>query len=430
MTGPKSALLAEPESGAAKSGIPLPYELKVFLLLSSVLTFASFTYSLICRSLGAGLPASFPYYYVPGDMFNDFFLFHEKFSHWGTPQFFRHEPWDGGYFMYPAPLAHVFHLLLRAPHPRTLFAFLMLVVIAILALAFLRILIREGLSFPASAAFVAVTLILSYPLIFVLQRWNIEILLWLVSSIAVWSFFNGRTALASSFAGLAASLKFYPLIFLGLLLPRRKYAAFALGVAVFIFITLLSLYGIGPTIGQAAKWDNEQIAAFGKYFVGSVWALGYDHSFYGLFKAFTLHWHPDYIVWAHRYTVSMAILCAALYFLRIWRLPFPNQILFLSILSVTLAPMSYDYTLLNLYPAFAMLVVLSLRMERGAPRVPYLTTYMVLFALIFTPESYVIFRAVRYGAQVRSICLVVMLLMALTSPIPFEESRAANSPRA
>jgi predicted permease len=43
---------------------------------------------------------------------------------------------------------------------------------------------------------------------------------------------------------------------------------------------------------------------------------------------------------------------------------------------------------------------------------------MVLFALIFTPQSYIIYHAVRYGAQLRSICLIVMLVMALAKPLP------------
>jgi hypothetical protein len=65
-----------------------------------------------------------------------------------------------------------------------------------------------------------------------------------------------------------------------------------------------------------------------------------------------------------------------------------------------------------------MLVVLSLQAQRRATRVPHLTTYMFLFAVIFTPQSYIIFHAVRYGAQLRAICLIVMLALALVTPLP------------
>lgn len=392
----------------------LPRALKVFVLASCGLTILSFAYAVVCRYLDMGLPYSFPYYYVPGDLFGDFFDAHDKFRRWGTPEFFKH---DDGYFMYPAPMVHVYRALFSAPHTRTFYALFMFVVIAFLAASFLRILVKEGLPGWVSAVFVGTVVLVSYPLAFELQRWNVEVLIWGLSSVAVWSFFSGRTTQSASLLGLAASMKLYPFILLGLFLPRRKYWSMALAVAVFAAVTLLSLYGIGPTIVQAANWDKEQIAAFGKYFVGSLWALGYDHSFFGLVKAFTMHWHPDYFLWGARYTKTMAILCILLYFLRIWRLPLPNQILALSILSITIAPISYDYTLLNLYAPFAVLVVLALRAERGGPPVPHLMAYMVLFAMILTPQSYVVFRGVRYGAQVRCLCLFAMLILAITTPI-------------
>jgi hypothetical protein len=397
----------------------LPGALKVFLLLSTGLTLVSFVYTIVCRSLGLGLPYSFPYYYVPGNMFQDFYSFHDKFLQWGTPAFFEHSQF--GYFMYPAPLVHVFRFLLGFHHAQTHFLCILLLTSVGLALAFVRILRRQGLRLAQCILFAGATALLSYPLLLLLQRWNIEFLVWLVGSIGVWSFLTGRTNVAAVFIGVAASLKFYPFIFLGLFLPRRRYGGFLLGLATFAAATLLSLYFIGPTIAAAAHWDSEQIAAFSKYYVGDVWALGYDHSFFGLCKAATLHWHPNYYAWARPFSIAIALLSVALYFLRIWSLPLPNQVLALSILSVTLAPLSFDYTLLNLYPAFAMLAVLAIQAQRRAaqlPRpVPHLTATMVLFALIFTPQSYIILHGVRYGAQLRAICLIAMLVLALTTPL-------------
>jgi hypothetical protein len=274
----------------------------------------------------------------------------------------------------------------------------MLLTAAGLAAAFVRVLRNQGLSFSQSVLFVGATALLSYPLMLLLQRWNIEVLIWLVSTIGVWCFLTGRTYTATVFIGLAASLKLYPFIFLGLFLPRRRYGGFLLGLATFAGVTLLSFHFIGPTIAAAARWDAEQIAVFSKYYVGDIWALGYDHSFFGLVKAATLHWHPNYFAWARPYSIAVATLSVALYFLRVLSLPMSNQVLALSILSVTLAPLSYDYTLLNLYPAFAMLAVLALQAQKRDTQLPHCNAIMVLFALIFTPQSYIIFGAVRYGA--------------------------------
>ena len=120
----------------------------------------------------------------------------------------------------------------------------------------------------------------------------------MLGAIGVWCFLTGRTNTSAILIGLAASLKLYPFILLGLFLPRRKYGGFLLGIATFAAVTVLSLYFVGPTISAAAHWDAEQIDAFSKYYVGDVWALGYDHSLFGLVKAFTLHWHPNYFAWA------------------------------------------------------------------------------------------------------------------------------------
>ena len=45
----------------------------------------------------------------------------------------------------------------------------------------------------------------------------------------------------------------------------------------------------------------------------------------------------------------------------LWRIPLLNHIVVLSILSVTIPPVSFDYTLLSLYAAFAMLCMLAIR---------------------------------------------------------------------
>jgi hypothetical protein len=416
------------QSVTADREIPmeLPDALKVFLLLSAGLTLVSFVYTIFCRSLGLGLPYSFPYYYVPGNMFQDFYSFHDKFLQWGTPAFFGHIQF--GYFMYPAPLLHIFRFLLGLHHAQAHFLCILLLTSVGLALAFVEILRRQGLPLAQCILFVGATALLSYPLLLLLQRWNIEFLVWLVSAIGVWSFLAGRTNTAAIFIGLAASLKFYPFIFFGLFLPRRRYGGFLLGLTTFAAVTLLSLYFIGPTIAAAAHWDAEQIAAFSKYYVGDVWALGYDHSFFGLFKAATLHWHLNYFAWARPFSITIALISVALYLLRLWSLPLPNQVLTLSILSVTLAPLSFDYTLLNLYPAFAMLAVLALQARRRAIPVPHLTATMVLFALIFTPQSYLILHGVRYGAQLRAICLIAMLVLALITPLKELEPAPAASP--
>ncbi len=400
----------------------LPEPLKLFLLASVALTIVSFAFTIGCRSAGLGLPYSFPYAYLPNDMFGDLMDLQSKFDLWGTPDFFTEK---GGYFMYPAPLVHVYRFLLTIPgHVMRRYVVLAGASILILCAILLKALRKNGLSVGHAALFVFSTVILSYPLAVLLQRWNIEVLVWLLTSLGIWQFVSDRPKTSAVLIGLAASLKLYPLILLGLFLPRRRYAAFFLSILVFLGVTVISLEAIGPSIGAAYAWNSFQLQEFSKYYAGSLWALGYDHSFFGLIKFLTLSWHPNVDHWVRPYTITAGLASLILYFTRIWRIPVVNQVIALSVLNVMLAPISFDYTLLNLYPALALLAIVVLRAEQGlAPKVPYANAYLLLFALVFTPESYIIFHGTRYVAQFRALCLIAVLVLALTRPIYSSSTR-------
>lgn len=394
----------------------IPHPLRLFLLASIVLTIVSFAYTLVCRSVGLGLPYSFPFYYVPDNMFTDLTGLQEKFDTYGTPEFFTDKE---GFFMYPAPLVHVYRFLLTIPgHVMRRYGILAGISILVLCVILLQAFRRNGMNRRDAILTVFSMAVLSYPLSFLLQRSNVEVLVWVLTSVAIWQFVTDRPRTAAIFIGIAASLKLYPIILLGLFLPRRRYAAIGLSLLVFFAVTLISLYAIGPTIGAAYAWNSVQIREFSKHYAGNLWALGYDHSFFSLVKFFTIPWHPDVDPWVRIYTVIAGTASLVIYFARIWRIPLVNQILALSVLNVMLAPISYDYTLLNLYAAFALLVIVFLRAEQGrAPSVPFASPYALLFALVFTPESYIIIHGIRYGAQVRALCLIAILVLALTRPI-------------
>src|ERR1700733_500157 len=130
----------------------LPYPLKVFLLLSVGLTLLSFVYTIACRHMNMGLPYSFPYFYLPENMFSDLTCFFDRFHYWGTPVFFGHEQF--GYFMYPAPLVHVFRFFLSLPHRQTCYLVTLFTVAAFLALAFIRVLRKQGMATMQNVVFV------------------------------------------------------------------------------------------------------------------------------------------------------------------------------------------------------------------------------------------------------------------------------------
>jgi hypothetical protein len=71
---------------------------------------------------------------------------------------------------------------------------------------------------------------------------------------------------------------------------------------------------------------------------------------------------------ARWYMGIMASGCLLLYVFRIVRLPRVNQIVILLTLSVLLPPVSADYTLVHLYPAWLILAFVTLELEPGVLR--------------------------------------------------------------
>jgi hypothetical protein len=260
--------------------------------------------------------------------------------------------------------------------------------------------------------------ITSYPYLHLLQRGNTEVFIWIAVTFGLWSFYRGHYAWAAVCFGLATALKLYPFIFFSLFLPRRRYREIVLGAFITVAVTLIALRALSPDIAYAFHWDLNQLQAFGKYYAASTWDLGYDHSFLGLVKFVTLPWQPDLTPLIRPYTWLVAATCLALYFGRIWKLPLANQILILSVLSISIPPVSYDYTLLSLYVPLAILCVLALRLPDDQQRI--LILYFLLFAVILTPQSYIIFHGARFGAQLRALCLLALLILALRKPLPAE----------
>ncbi len=399
----------------------LPRPLLTFVWASIVLTVAAFFFSVLARHLGYGLPYSNPYYYIPGDRFGDFQAFQDKFKDFGTPDFFTSK---NSFFMYPAPMVFVFRpFMIETDRSSKVFLGFLLSIVAFLAFAFRRILRNAGLSGTSLNLFVAAVVLLSYPVIFELMRWNIEMVIFLLTSLGVWAFWRERFYQAAFYFGLAASLKFFPFIFFGLLFARKRYRETSFGILVAVVVTLVSLKLLGPTVSQAFAWDNLQMATFRQHFAGVPASIGYDHSFFAFAKWVMLPRTRDLTTWVTPYTRTIAISGLLLYFGRIWRMPRLNQVLAISVLAVTLPPTSYDYTLLSLYPAFLLLCLRVLEESRRAvnERLP-LTHYFLLFAIIFTPLSFVVWNGGRYAGQLRLLALLAVLLYALVTPLPEQQA--------
>ncbi len=350
----------------------------------------------------------------------DFILFTNKFRHFATPSFFQTDP--GIPFSYPAPVAIPYAIFFSYhAHPLRFFVCFILASFLIAALLLARALRHRGVPTLHTAVFVAATLLLSYPLWFELKQANIEICVWALVALGVWAFCTDHDAAAAICFGVAASMKIFPFVYLGLFLARRNYRASLYTVLTAALTTLVSLRLYGPHILDTWRHIQESIASFRTTYILHLRPeeIGFDHSLFGIYKRFSHHL-PQPVRLGHIANIYLAIaaICGiALYFLRIRHLPRINQVLCLTVASILLPPISFDYTLMHLYIPWAVLVLHAQQQSTAKKRkIPGLTAAFVCFAILFSPQSEFIHNQTRFGGQIKAVVLLTLIAIGLKYP--------------
>jgi hypothetical protein len=348
--------------------------------------------------------APFPRYF-------DYYCYGDRFRFLHTTTFFTGKgyPW---YYPAPAMPLYRFFYLIGHGHQHWL---IKVVLPLTLAMAWMlgRVLMKRGLSFKCTTLFLAVSLLCSWPLFFVLERGNLEMVLWFLVAGAMGAYAHRRWSLGACLIGFVAAFKFYPIICLALWLPKRRYKEIALGILTAVTITFASLVWIGPTWRIAWKGITSSLAGFIRdYTLGPMENLGYDHSLFSLLKQYD---RQPTVAILHMYFIAAGIVMMAVFFLRIRNMPRPNQMLFVLAAITALPPTSFDYTLLNLYPAWAWLVVVAVYSRTS---VRGLSWCMVLLALLCAPETFLFFRGTLYAGPLKAICLAALLALCAIYPWP------------
>jgi hypothetical protein len=280
-----------------------------------------------------------------------------------------------------------------------------------------------------TATLFPVTLVLvSFPIAGLLQQGNIELFMWILAAVGTWFFLRGHDDAAAVFWGLAAAVKLFPAILLWMLLPRRRWRAFAAGVATFAAATVLSLAWLGPTMSMA--WHCSLVSVFGYQRVRvselSWHELAANHSVFGLVRVVTLMAGKSPAKLPLLYYACGAVAMGLAFFVRLWKMPVANQLLAVTAFMVMFPPISYFYTLVHLYSPFLVLVFLSIREEREGVKIPGLRRTLMLFVPIFA--SFTLFTypaAFVFGGLVQACLLGMLFLCALQYPFSLGETEAS-----
>lgn len=406
----------------------LPSPLRLFLLLIVLGTLASWIFAWICHLKGLPNPYAWPYYHVA--LGADFTSYRDRFALFHTMQFFTA---PGEAYLYPAPLAMFYKLLFhiwggRAHPVIVLWLFISLVAFIVSSIYSLA-LRRRKIPLTSGILFSFALVLFSYPAYFLIQRGNVEICVWIFTLTAVSAYRKDRLLWSAVLLGIAIALKWYPILLLGFFLSQRKYKAISIALTTAVATTLASALILGPTLGVAMRetlnGTSKFLDIYAKHYVYE--NLGYDHSFFGFFRAIAQPFHPDLSTDLNRYMALAAIAGTLIYFLRIRRLPVLNQISVLVILAITLPPVSFDYTLLHLYIPFGLFSLYLIDAQRAGRTVPHAKAIMFWFAFIMVPHGYIIIRGERYCGQFRFLGLMALLYIFLRHPFPEPADQSDHS---
>ncbi len=408
----------------------LPHILWLFWfgeLLLSALTWITTAYFRDIRHLDT-YPYSSPFFQAYSYHF-DFLVFKNRFHLFHQTAFYAPLNWP---FNYPAPIALIYKVFYSTgPHSLGIFLGFSDLAFTMAAGLFARALVKRGIALRSAILFTAPILLLSYPVMLQLFLANMEVMVFVVLALGLWAYATGRGYLAAACFGLAASMKLFPFVYLGLTLAKKQYKQLFFGISVLLATSIASLWILGPTIGIAYRGIQAGVTAFENIYIFQFNPMesGMDHSLFALLKLpFVVIQRPHAF---HRIIVPYLVIAAVAgilaYFLRIRNLPPVNQVLSISVASVLLPPVSHDYTLLHMYAPWAMLTLFAVDSLCHTPYRRAVSVALTCFLILFTAQNYLITQDVRFAGQMKCLALLVLFFIALR--YPFERQQRDTHPR-
>jgi Glycosyltransferase family 87 len=397
---------------------PLPSLLRNFLTWSCALALICVVAEVFCKLvLHLHYPFNFPIT-NPGAITQDLLSIEPHFEHLHHREFF--DLALENHFTYPAPVAIPYALFFLVPKlARTLFYVFCLAVVAVAAVLLGNRLRRCGIRARSVAYFLTGSFLFSYPFWFELKQGNMEIVIFVLLALGVWAFLHDRHWLAATCFGIAGSMKIYPFFLLGLLLARKEYLKSVYALLVAGCLTIASLWLIFPSIAYSWASINSGLADFKiTYFIHFRDEQAFDHSLWTFLKFSFLYSSTSAHIASvlNVYIVLIAIAGTAIYFWRIRLLPLINQVLCLITAGILFMPSSFDYTLIQIYTPWALLVILAADSARAGYRVRGLGPAFACLIVICCPLSELIYRGLTLEGRIKTLGLIALFAVGLHYP--------------
>ena len=359
----------------------------------------------------------------------DITIYIHRFDLYRTPAFFAvsADP-SVSTFAYPPSAALIYDLFYKiVPHPRYIYVALIIISGAIVFMGTWLFWVRLLKSSSKGALFAATSLLFCFPFLFLVQRGNIELVVWAVISVGILAYFRGAFYLSAVLLGSAASFKLYPILLLGLFLSRRReFGPFLVGLASCAGLTLFALWFAGPSVGDAAHGFAAGVAGFQGGYATQIRPveIGFDHSLFSPIKLLAIQYHVSPSGLIRPYYLIAGLLAVVAFFLKVRSQPFINKLAFLVAGMVLLPPVSFEYTLVYLYLPLAFVLMALVQNSDGTNSRESRGGLIALACLLATLLPADIFGKTHTFFVGQFQVIPLLLLMCLAAAVPWGSTAA------
>jgi hypothetical protein len=376
-----------------------------------ILTFAAIAAVLWLLPLFSSHSVLFP----SGPNFADILVYKGRFTLYHSAKFFTSRVFSA--FAYPAGSAPIYEAFYKTSNPVQTYCLLAGIASLIFFVATYVCLSRAR----HTTLFLPLLITAGFPLIFLIQRGNIEIVLWIVIAAGIVAYRRGQSIVAALLFGLAATTKLYPIFMLGFFLgpaakrSRQDVPAFILGVVTFALGMFAAVIYAGPNFATAARGFFTGVSRFQDHYVEVVSRVEiiFDHCFFSPVKYWAYNHHTSPAPYTRLYFFVAGTLTLLL-FLRVRSLPFLNRVIFLTVAMVALPPVSFNYTLVHLY--LPLLLVISSVAAPRAPATAMAALALLLFAMLPLASLWAI--TTMPTGLMQAAALLALMLLSTATPWP------------
>ena len=350
---------------------PLTRLLRWAAIFAAVLWLLCFVYIAVDLLQGHGFPLARKFF-----PFEDITIYQPRFRLFHTAAFFqppvhsRRLPWGPAAFAYPPTAALVYAAFYLFDAPEIPYLLLTALWTVLIIVATWRLLSRFLPTRRLAARYLCCLAFFSFPLVFLAERGNIELLVWIVLTCAVWLCLRGHSLAAAALIGAAGAVKLYPIFLLGLFVTRARigWRAIAAGLCCASLVTLMAVWYAGPTYSVALYGFIDGVSKFNQQHAEAARhsEAVFDHSLFSPVKLAYLGAHDTPLQWSTVYFVCAGLAALAAFWFRVRELPFLNRLAFLSVAMILLPPVSYEYTIIHVYLTLLLLLITAITQLRAS----------------------------------------------------------------